>query len=61
MNKDKLMRFKDNTNTLLIRTMHHLKKLREISLTDVKMSRFGAENLTKCGNFLNLPYYMHLI
>ena len=33
-------------------------KVKVISLIDVKVSRFGAENLTKCGNFINLPYYI---
>ena len=34
---------------------HHLspEKVKEISLIDAKKSRFGAENLTKCGNFNN--------
>ena len=61
MNKDKLMRCKDNTNKLLISTTHHLKKVKGISLIDAKMSRFGIENLSKCSNFINLPYHMHLI
>ena len=43
---------------------HHVlpgKLIKGTWLIDAKKSRFGAENLTKRGDFINLSYYMCLI